>query len=100
MTPHKDCCLDPGPPTPTPTVPPSPARSDALQICPPHAAGLDIGDAEHGVAGPPGGAPQPVRRFGTCTAALDALADWRMDGGVTTVAMASTGGSWMPLFAL
>jgi len=41
-----------------------------------------------------------VRRFGTFTVALDALADWRSDGGVTTVAMASTGVSWMPLFEL
>ena len=49
---------------------------------------------------PPGGDPQPVRRVGTCTADLDALADWLLDCGVTTVAMASTGVSWMPLFAL
>jgi transposase len=41
-----------------------------------------------------------VRRFGTFTADLDALADWRIDGGVTTVAMESTGVSWMPLCAL
>jgi transposase len=38
-----------------------------------------------------------VRRVGTCTAAL---ADWLSDGGVTTVAMESTGVYWMPLFAL
>ena len=100
MTPHKDFCLDPGPSTPTPTVPPSPARSDALQIYHPHAAGIDIGEAEHWVAVPPGCAPQPVRRFGTFPADLDALADWLIDCGVTTVAMASTGVYWMPLFAL
>jgi hypothetical protein len=41
-----------------------------------------------------------VRRCGTCTADLDALADWLLDGGVTTVAMASTGISGIPLFAL
>ena len=100
MTPHKDFCLDPGPPPPPPMVPPSPARSDALQICHPHAAGIDIGEAEHWVAVPPGCDPQPVRRFGTFTADLDALADWLIDGGVTPVAMASTGVDWMPLFAL
>ena len=100
MTPHKDFCLDPGPPTPPPTVPPSPALSDALQICHPHAAGLDIGAAEHWVAVPPGCDPQPVRRFGTFTADLDALADWLIDCGVTTVAMESTGVYWIPLFAL
>jgi transposase len=41
-----------------------------------------------------------VRRFGTCTVDLDALADWLMDWGVTPVALASTGVSWIPLCAL
>jgi transposase len=74
--------------------------SDTLQVCHPHAAGLDLGEAEHWVAVPPGRAPQPVRRFGTFTAALAALADWLMDGGVPPVAMASTGVYGMPWFAL
>jgi hypothetical protein len=42
--------------------------SDALQICHPHAAGIDIGEAEHWVAVLPGCDPQPGRRFGTFTA--------------------------------
>jgi hypothetical protein len=100
MTPHKDFCLDPAPLAPTPTFPPSPALADTRQICHPHAAGIDIGAAEHWVAVPPGCDPQPVRRFGTFTADLAALADWLIDCGVTTVAMASTGVDWMPLFAL
>jgi len=75
-------------------------RAEALQVGHPHAAGIDIGEAEHGVAVPPGCDPQPVRRFGTCTADLAALADWLLDGGGTTVAMASTGVDWMPRFAL
>jgi hypothetical protein len=41
-----------------------------------------------------------VRRCGTFTADLDALADWLLDGGVTTVAMESTGVYGIPLFAL
>jgi len=41
-----------------------------------------------------------VRRFGTFTAALDALADWLLDCGFTTVAMASTGVYGIPVFAL
>ena len=49
---------------------------------------------------PPGCDPQPVRRFGTFTADLDALADWLIDCGVTTVAMESTGVSWIPLCEL
>jgi len=100
MTPHKDSCLDLPPAVPTPLLPQSPVLSEALQVCPPHAAGIDIGEAEHWVAVPPGCAPQPVRRFGTFTVDLDALADGLLAGGVTTVAMASTGVSWIPLFEL
>lgn len=100
MTPPKDYGLDLPPSVPPPLLPPSPVLAEALQVCHPHAAGIDLGEAEPGGAVPPGCAPQPVRRFGTCTADLDALADWLLAGGVTTVAMASTGVSWMPLFAL
>jgi transposase len=99
MTPHKDSCLDP-PPALTPTLPPSPVLSEALPICHPHAAGIDIGEAEHWGAVPPGCDPPPGRRVGTCTAALDAVADWLLDCGVTTGALASTGVSWRPLCAL
>jgi transposase len=98
MTPHKDFFLHPRPPTPPPPQPP--ALAGSLQVFHPHAAGIDIGEAEHWVAVPPGRAPQPVRRFGTFTTDLDTLADWRIDCGVTTVAMASTGVSWIPLFEL
>ena len=98
MTPHKDSCLDPRPPAPP--LPQSPVLSEALQVCHPHAAGIDIGEAEHWVAVPPGCDPQPVRRFGTFTVDLDALADWLIDCGVTTVAMESTGVYWIPLFEL
>ena len=73
MTPHKDYCLDLPPSVPTPLLPQSPVLSEALQVCHPHAAGIDIGEAEHWVAVPPGCDPQPVRRFGTFTADLDVL---------------------------
>src|SRR5712691_9276642 len=99
MTPPKDYCLE-APCPPTPLLPLLPVLSDALQVCNPHAAGIDIGEAEHWVAVPPGRDPQPVRRFGTCTVDLDALADWLIDCGVITVAMESTGVSWIPLFEL
>jgi hypothetical protein len=75
-------------------------RAEALQVCHPHAAGIDIGAAEPWVAVPPGCDLQPVRRFGPCTADLDGLADWLLDGGVTPVAMASPGVAWMPVCAL
>ena len=81
MTPPKDYCLE-APCPPTPLLPPLPVLSDALQVCNPHAAGIDIGEAEHWVAVPPGRDPQPVRRFGTFTVDLDALADWLIDCGV------------------
>ena len=97
MTPHKDSALEPCPPAPRPLLPPSPLLSKALQVYHPHAAGIDIGEAEHWVAVPPGCAPQPVRRFGPFTAAL---ADWLIACGITTVAMESTGVYWRPLFAL
>ena len=57
MTPPKDFCLDSGPSVPMPLLPPSPMLSDALQVYHPHAAGIDIGEAEHWVAVPPGCAP-------------------------------------------
>src|SRR5256714_2557784 len=98
MTPHKDAFPDPRPPAPP--LPQPSVLSEALQVCHPHAAGIDIGEAEHWVAVPPGCDPQPVRRFGTFTADLDALADWLIDCGVTTVAMESTGVYWIPLFEL
>jgi transposase len=96
MTPHTDFFLHPRPSTPPPPQPPT--RTGPRQVFNPHAAGIYIGDAEHWVVVPPDRTPQPVRRCGTCTADLDVLADWRLDCGITPVAMASTGVSWMPLF--
>jgi len=62
------------------------------------AAGIDLGATEHFAAVPPERDPQPVRRFGTDTAALHALADWLIKCGVRTVAMEATGVYWVPLF--
>jgi transposase len=64
------------------------------------AAGIDSGVTEHWVAVPADHDPQPVRHFGACTADLEALAEWLTAGGVTTVAMESTGVYWIPLFAV
>jgi transposase len=66
----------------------------------PDAAGIDIGAEEHWVCVPADRDPQPVRRFGTCTADLEAIADWLQASGVTTVAMESTGVYWVPLYEL
>ena len=74
-----------------------PAQLAAVNL---HAAGIDIGSQEHWVAVPPDSDAQPVRRFGACTADLEAVAAWLSQCGVTTVAMESTGVYWIPLFEL
>jgi transposase len=64
------------------------------------AAGIDVGSAEHWVAVPPDRDPEPVRRFGACTADLIRLADWLTACRIKTVAMEATGVYWIPLFEL
>jgi hypothetical protein len=65
-----------------------------------HAAGIDVGAAAHDVAVPPSDDPHPVRCCAAYTAALEALAAWLVACAITTVAMESTGVSWIPRFAL
>src|SRR5882672_7387651 len=69
----------------------------------PHAAGIDVHSREHWVyagesepqdvaaAMRAGRLPAYVRKFGTCTADLEQLADWLTECGIKTVAMESTG---------
>src|SRR5215468_9077769 len=80
----------------------------------PHAAGIDVGATElwvcvppgalsslcPSVPGPPAVLPPHVRRFGTFTADLHAIAAWLRQCQVTTVAMESTGVYWIPLYDL
>jgi transposase len=66
----------------------------------PHAAGIDVGATELYVCVPVERDPRPIRRFGTFTADLLALAAWLGEVGVTTVAMESTGVYWIPLFQI
>jgi transposase len=86
-------------------------KPESLRVTNRHAAGIDIHLAEHWVAVPPESAPPPpkghpaklptnVRKFGTCTADLEMLADWLTACGITTVAMESTGVYWITLFEL
>lgn len=82
------------------TVPPAPAFPPHLAAANVHATGIEVGAEAHLVAVPPRDAPQPVRGFGACTAALEALAAWLVACAITPVALASTGVSWIPLFAL
>ena len=105
------------------TPKPDPAAQALLKTLHPHAAGIDVGAAELWVCvpdgavppgtTPPGAAPPDswlaevppqtldrVRRFGSFTADLRAIAHWLRQCGVTTVAMESTGVYWIPLFDL
>jgi transposase len=86
-------------------------KPESLRVINPHAAGIDIHLADHWVAVPPESAParskdhpanlpDHVRKFGTCTADLEMLADWLSACGVTTVAMEATGIYWIALFEL
>src|SRR5262249_30695144 len=76
-----------------------------------HAAGIDVHAAVHFVAvpvagvpagfvNPDGKLPAGVRKFGTNTADLEAIAAWLKACGVTTAAMESTGVYWIPLYEL
>lgn len=59
------------------------------------AAGIDVGNESHFVAVPPGRDAQPVREFGSWTAALREMAEWLKSCGTRTVAMQSTGVYWI-----
>jgi transposase len=99
------------------------ATEALLRTLNPHAAGIDIGAGEMWVAVPPGCVPanatppgaappefwrdevpddtfQRVRRFGTFTADLQAIAGWLRQCGITTVAMESTGVYWIACYDL
>jgi transposase len=43
---------------------------------------------------------EPIRQFKTFTADLNALANWLIQCGITTVAMESTGVYWIPLYQI
>jgi transposase len=72
--------------------------TEGLQVANPNAAAIDIGCAEHWACVPAGRAAENVRKFGCCTAELDALADWLVKCGVDTVVMEATGNYWVVLY--
>jgi transposase len=63
-----------------------------------NAAGIDVGAREIYVAVPPDRDEEPVRVFRTFTEDLEAMADWLVSCGVTTVALESTGVYWIPVY--
>jgi transposase len=86
-----------------PTLPqdlPLPKGSSALEQINLHAAGIDVGSAEHWVCVPEGRDVERVRRFGCYTQQLQELADWLSHCQVQTVAMEATGVYWIPLFQI
>ena len=64
------------------------------------AAGLDVGASEIWVDVGIENDAEPVRRFETFTADLNAMADWLKSCGIRTVAMESTGVYWIPVFQI
>src|SRR3989454_10802149 len=71
-----------------------------MPIIHPHAAGIDVGAEAHWVCVPADRDAQPIQKFSALTCDLHRLADWLKACGLTTVAMASTGGYGMPLFQM
>jgi transposase len=69
-----------------------------LQVSQPNAAGLDIGSEEIWAAVPCDRTSEPVRKFGTFTPDLQALAKWLAACRVDTIAMESTGVYWIPVY--
>lgn len=65
-----------------------------------HAAGIDVGNAEHYVAVPVGRDAQPVQTFGSFTADLHRLAQWLKTCRIQTVVMQATGVYWIGLYEI
>jgi transposase len=63
-----------------------------------HAAGIDVGSAEHYAAVPVGRDPHPVQTFGSFTADLHRLAKWLKACRIETVVMQATGVYWIALY--
>ena len=63
-----------------------------------HAAGIDVGSREHYVA--IGQGKEHIRKFGVYTTDLQALCQWLVSMGITTVALESTGSYSKNLFIM
>lgn len=78
----------------------NPSHAVTFPVVHPHAAGLDIGQAEIWACAPADPEGGWVRSFGTFTPDLYALADWLEAQHVDTVAMESTGIYWIPIYEI
>lgn len=72
----------------------------AWELINPSAAGIDIGAKEHWACVPADRDPENIRRFGTCTADLKAMAEWFKQCRIKTIAMEATGVYWIPCFQI
>jgi len=79
---------------------PRPTRPVTMPTLHPDAAGIDIGATEIYGCVPLDRDSAPIRRFGTFTEDLHAVADWLRQCGVTAVAMEATGVYWIPLYQI
>ena len=78
-------------------------KKDVLEGLPPlnlNAAGIDVGNAEHMVAVPPGRDAQPVQSFGSFTADVHRMGRWLKACRVDTVVMQATGVYWVALYQI
>jgi transposase len=71
-----------------------------IKLVSPGAAAVDIGSTMHMAAVNPDICDAHVRAFSTFTQDLHDLATWFRACGVTSVAMESTGVSWIPAFEI
>ena len=73
-------------------------KSGRLTVVNADCAGVDAGKSHHYVAVDPERFENPVRKFGSFTSDLGALAQWLSACGVKQVAMESTSVYWIPMF--
>ena len=73
-------------------------KSGRLTVVNADCAGVDVGKSHHYVAVDPERFENPVRKFGSFTCDLAALAQWLSACGVKQVAMESTSVYWIPMF--
>ena len=75
-------------------------RKQSLKLLRTNAAGIDVASEEHYVAVPEDRSKEPVKKFGTYTEDIHAMAKWLKSCKIDTVAMESTGIYWIQLFLI
>jgi transposase len=73
---------------------------EELPLVHPHAAGIDVGAAEHWVCVPADRDVEPLQQFSAFPCDLSRRADWLTTCRLTTVVMESPGVYWIPLLQI